>query len=342
MIYTQYSYMLNRFGCRDFSMQKTEEVTIETSRFNVSQRMETRIVGAELTLRKLVLSALTMLGVGYIMVNIPVMILLGYSWSTIPISSQANIAALSGRLLFMMALGVSSVLGVVIVLCGVKFYEENSTKGTAFLGVVLASFYLLCLGISSTLLLPSGNLSSFLLLMAPVLVMFSAATYMVPRSRFKLAGSVSGIVGGVLLAYTLYSVPIFQLVFDWGIPFTGPFMSLQTLEGIVVILAPVAAFIYSIAGANNEEKPLAHASVFVTALVYGIGIFVGSLFLSMSFWDLVWKSPWVGPLSGLPSWIVSTVVFWSASLFLINISGIILIITACLGFLFVAKEFSKL
>jgi len=324
-------------------MQKAEEITVEReTKLTVPQRVETRIVGIELTLRKLVLSALIMLGVGYIIVNAPVMILLGYFSSTIPISSQANIAAISGRMLFIMASAISSSLGVVIVLGGVKFYEGNPTKGTALLGVLLASFYLLCLGIGSTLLLPSGNLEGFLLLVAPVLAMFGAAAYMVPRSRFKLVGSISGIVGGALLAYALFNIRIFELVFDWGIPFTGPFMSMLALEGIGVILGPVAALIHSIVGANREGRPLSHASILLVALVYGIGLFVGSLVLSMSLWDLIWKSPWAGPLNGLPSWVTTTAVFWSASLFLINIGGIILIISACLGFVFVAREFSQL
>jgi len=149
-------------------------------------------------------------------------------------------------------------------------------------------------------------------------------------------------VGGALLAYALLNFRIFELVFDWGIPFTGPFMSFQALEGIVVILGPVAAFVHSIVGAKREERPLAHASILLVALVYGIGVFVGSLVLSMSLWDLVWKSPWLGPLNGMPTWAINTVVFWSASLFLINLGGIILIIMACLGFVFVAKEFSQL
>jgi len=319
-------------------MQKTDE----TMRLSVPQRAETQIVRIELTLRKLVLSALTMLGVGYIMVNISVMILLGYFWSIIPISSQANIAAISGRILFIMASAISSSLGVVLVLGGVKFYEGNSTEGTAFLGVLSASFYLLCLGIGSTLLLPSENLAGFLLLVAPVLAMFGVATYMVPRSRFKLAGSIAGILGGALLAYALFNVQIFELVFDWGIPFNGPFMSLLSLEGIAVILGPVAAFIHSIVGAKREARPLAHASILLVALVYGIGLFIGSLILSMSLLDLVWKSPWVGPLNGLPAWVISTIVFWSASLTLFDFGGVLLIITACLGFVFVAKEFSQL
>jgi len=323
-------------------MQKTEEMRVETTRLAVPQRVETRIVGTELTLRKLVLASLIMLGVGYIMVNIPIMILLGYYWSTIPISSQANVAAISARVLFIMASAISLSLGIVTILGGVKFFEGKPINGTAFIGVFLASFYLLCLGIGSMLLLPSENFTGFSLLVAPVFAMFGAATYMVPNSRFKLAGSISGMVGGALLAYALFNVQMFELVFGWGIPFTGPFMSLLALEGIAVILGPVAAFIHSVTGANRERRPLAHASILLVALVYGIGGFVGSLVLSISLWDIVWKSPWVGPLNGLPAWVISIIVFWSASLFLINIGGILLIITACLGFVFVAKEFSQL
>jgi len=323
-------------------MQKAEETTVEPSRLNVSQRIETRIVGMELTLRKLVLSALTMLGVGYVMVNIPMIVLLGYFWSSIPISSQANVVAISGRILFMMGSAVSLILGIVMVFGGVKFFEGKATNGTAFLGVLLAAFSLLCLGTASTLLLPSGNLASFLWMVAPVLAMFGAATYMVPKSRFKLAGSVVGIVGGGLLAYAMFKVPIYELVFNWGIPFTGPFMSFLALEAIVVVLGPVAAFINAIAGAKREDRPLAHASLLIVALVYGVGVFVGTLVLSTSLWDIVWKSPWTGPLNSLPTWITSTAVFWSASLLLVNLGGIILIVTACLGFVFVTREFSHL
>lgn len=322
-------------------MQKPQETTLEISDSTLPQRVETRTVGIEVTLRKLVLSAFTMLGVGYVVVNVPLIILLGYLWSIIPISSQANVAAIAGRLLFIAASVVSAVLGVVIVYGGVKFFEGNSTKGIGFLGVLLASFYLLCLGIGTTLLLPSSNMESILFLVAPVLAMFGAATYMVPRQRFKLVGAIAGIVGGALLAYVVFTLPVWELVFDWGIPFGGPFMAMKALEAITVILVPVAALVNSLVGEYTEGKPLAHASVLFVALVYGVGVLVSSLILSMNLWDQVWQSPWTGPLSGLPSWVISTVVFWSASLFLIDIGGIILVITACLGFVFVAREFTQ-
>jgi hypothetical protein len=125
------------------------------------------------------------------------------------------------------------------------------------------------------------------------------------------------------------------------VSFSGPFFAVKALEAITVTLIPVAAFINAVVGENIEGKPLAHAAALTIALVYGVGVLVGSLVLSMSLWDLVWKSPWVGPLNIVPNWVVSTVVFWSASLFLIDIGGIMLVVTACLGFVFVAREFTQ-
>jgi hypothetical protein len=135
---------------------------------------------------------------------------------------------------------------------------------------------------------------------------------------------------------------VFELVFDWGIPMTGPFMSLLVVESIVVVLAPVAAFVHFLLGAEKEGRPLKNMFILLVALVYGVGVFIGSLVLSMSLWDLVWKSPWTGPFNGLPSWVLNTIVFWSASQFLFNIGGIILIIASCVGFVFVSREFTQL
>jgi hypothetical protein len=318
-------------------------MTIETVDLAIPQQeqVQVQITGVEATLRKLVLSACTMLGVGYVMVNVPIIALLAYFWTAIPISSQANIAAIAGRMLFLFASVVLAVLGVVAVFGGVKFFEGDSTKRIGFLGVLLASIYLLCLGIGSTLILPEGRIEGLLLLVAPVLAIFGAATYMVPQRRFRLAGSVAGIVGGVLLAYVLINLHVWELVFDWGVSFSGPFLAVKALEAITVTLIPVAAFINAVVGENIEAKPLAHAAVLTVALVYGVGVLVGSLVLSMSLWDLVWKSPWLGPLNNVPGWVISTVVFWSASLFLVDIGGIMLVVTACLGFVFVAREFTQ-
>ena len=165
---------------------------------------------------------------------------------------------------------------------------------------------------------------------------------MVPLRRFQFVGSILGIISGGMLAYALFDIRIFELVFNWGIPMTGPFMSLLAIESVALVLGPVAAFVYFILGADREEKPLKHLFILLLALVYGVGVFIGSLVLSMSLWDLIWKSPWIGPFNGLPGWVMNTIVFWSASLFLPAIGGIILIIASCLGFVLVTRELPQL
>lgn len=325
-------------------MGKIEQVTVQEQepRPKPVQTEKIQASRIELFLRKISLAALTMLGIGYILVNAPIALLIGYSASTIPIASQANISAIVGRILFLIASVISALIGGIIIFCAVQFYERGQTKGVISLGVLLGSFYLLCLGVGSTLLLSAANLSALALTAAPILVVASVATYMAPYTRVRLVGSVLGVVGGVVLAYAIFNLRISDLVFSWNIPFTGPFMSLTVLESMVVILGPVAACVNSFYGQQPEEKPLAHLFILLVALVYGVGAFIGSLVLSMSFWDLIWKSPWIGPLQGMPEWILSTVVLWSASLVLMDIGGILLIICACLGFIYVAREFSQL
>jgi hypothetical protein len=107
-------------------------------------------------------------------------------------------------------------------------------------------------------------------------------------------------------------------------------------------LGPASAFVYSIV-ANRKEEPVAHAFLSMIALVYGIGMFIGSQVLAFSFLNLLWKAPYEGQvLYGSPQWIFGTVAFWSASLILLMIGGIILIVSSCMGFIFAAQEFAQL
>ena len=325
-------------------MRKTEQVAVQEQapKLTPIQTEEIRVNKVELFMRKIVLAALTMFGIGYILVNVPVAILIGNAVMTIPIASQANISAIAGRVLFLMASVIAAFLGVLFIFGAVKFYERSQTKAMVFLGVLLGSFYLLCLGAGSTLLLSQTNLTALMLIVAPVLVVVSAAAYTSPYTRFRIVGSVLGIVGGVTLAYAIFNFRIFDLVFEWDIPFTGPFMSLTVLESAAVILGPMAACVNSLFDQHAEERPLNHVFTLLVGLVYGVGAFIGSIVLSMSFWNLIWKSPWIGPFQGIPEWIMSTVVFWSASLILVDIGGILLIAGACLGFICVSREFSQL
>ena len=149
-------------------------------------------------------------------------------------------------------------------------------------------------------------------------------------------------MGGVILAYSISNLRALDLVLAWGVPFTGPFLSLVSLESVVVILAPIAAMAHAVFSYNGEERPIPHAFTLLVALVYGLGTFIGSIVLSMSFWNLIWQSPWTGPLHSLSDWTANMIVFWSASLVLMDIGGILLIAVACLGFLCISRALSKL
>jgi len=298
--------------------------------------------GVEGALRKLVLAAATLLGVGYIVVDIPIVVLLGYQFSQIPIDSAQHIGELAGITLFLLASVLLIILGCFFIIGGLQFFRGGAHQGVVFLGSLLAAFYLLCLGLGSMLIVSQLNLSVMLFIISPVLVMGAAAIYMGRPVPFKLIGSILGIIGGILLAVAIFNHQIFDPIFEWGVPFPGPFMSMVAMEAIVVILGPVTAFVYSILAGRREET-VVHAFLSIVALIYGIGMFIGSQVLAFSILDLLWKAPYEGQiLFGLPQWFVGTVAFWSASLFLLMIGGIMLIVSSCMGFIFSAQEFAQL
>lgn len=298
--------------------------------------------GVEAVLRKLVLAAATLLGVGYVVVDVPIVVLLGYRFSQIPMDSSQHIGELAGITLFLVASVLLIILGCFFIIGGLQFYRGGAHQGVVFLGSLLASFYLLCLGLGSFLMVSQLNLSVMLLVIGPVLVMVATAIYMGRSVSFKLIGSVLGIVGGTLLAVAIFNQHVLEPVFEWGVPFPGPFMSLAAMEAIVVILGPVTAFIYSIL-TERKEEPVAHVFLSIVGVVYGIGMFIGSQVLAFSFLDLLWKAPYEGQVFyGLPQWFFGTVAFWSASLFLLMIGGIMLIASSCMGFIFTAQEFAQL
>ena len=298
--------------------------------------------GVEGALRKLVLAAATLLGVGYVAVDIPIVVLLGYQFTQIPIDSAAHVGELAGITLFLMAAILLMIVGCFFIIGGLQFYRGGAHQGVVFLGSLLASFYLLCLGLGSLLMVSQLDLSVILLTVSPVLVMGAAAMYMGNSIPFKLIGSVLGITGGTCLAFAILSHHILEPVFEWGVPFPGPFMSLAAMEAIVVVLGPVTASLYTIL-AERREEPVAHAFLSIVALVYGTGMFIGSYVLAFSFLDLLRKAPYEGEiLFDLPRWFFGTVAFWNASLFLLIIGGLVLIASSCVGFIFAAQEFAQL
>ncbi len=307
---------------------------------NRSKSTKKGSVGEEPLLKKMVLVAFTILGIGFILVNVPITILLGYSIAQFEISSQQIVAEISGKILFILASIALMVVGLLFVVGAVQYYERTITKGVVFLGTLVASFYLLCLGVGSILLIQETNIDALLMLSGSVLIVLSVALYIMPSSPIKIGGAIIGVLGGVVIARVIYNVSILELVFKWDIPFTGPFMSMAILEGIVIVLGPIAALAHLFSSNHSEGKPLTHVFLSLIGLIYGIGLFVGSLFLSLSFWNWIWKSPWIGPFHEMPNWVLSTVVFWSASLILIAIGGILLVISSFVGFISVAQEFS--
>jgi len=291
----------------------------------------------ELNLRKLFLATTTLLGSGFVLVNIAIAVLLGYFISQFTISSLTQVVMMCGTILFLLASITMIILGVFIIIGGLYSYMWGPPEGIISLGVLLGSFYLLCLGIGSALL--QMSLGVVFLILSAVFFMLGTAAYTSTSPDFKLTGSIMGITGGILLATAVLNHQIFEPVFaDWNIPFTGPFMSINILEGIVMILGPVAILANLILSRRKEST----SRVFfpIVTLVYGIGMFVGSLILAFNLWDLLWKSPWLPPLYGVPNWVFGATIFWSVSLIILAIGGIFLIVSSCLEFAFIVKEAS--
>lgn len=294
------------------------------------------------TIRRFVPLTTTVLGLGYILPNIAIILILSYILSQTSISSLQMVTQISGIILFLMASIVMMVIGAALIVGGMRYNKgKPSPRGIIFLGVLFASFYLLCLGVGSALLLSEINLNVGLLIVGPIFIMVSAAVYMVPSLASRLIGHTLGIIGGFLLAIVTFNFQTLGVATGWDVPFPGLFMSLTVMEGIAMILGAIAVAIYS-SFAGRKEKPVAYVLLSIVGLIYGIGVFIGPLILSFSFLDIVWKAPWLGPLYGLPSWVVDTTIFWSASLVLLEIGGILLILSSCLGFVFASQEFARI
>jgi len=292
----------------------------------------------ELNLRKLFLATTTLLGSGFVLVNMAIAVLLGYFISQFTISSLTQVAMMCGTILFLLASITMIILGVFIIIGGLYSYRWGPPEGIISLGVLLGSFYLLCLGIGSALL--QMNLGVVLLILSAVFFMLGTAAYTSTSPDFKLTGSIMGITGGILLAASVLNRQIFEPVFvGWDVPFTGPFMSINILEGIVVILGPVAILANLILSRRKEEST-SHIFFPIVTLIYGIGMFVGSLILAFNLWDLLWKSPWLPPLYGVPDWVFGATIFWSVSLIILATGGIFLIVSSGLEFAFIVKKAS--
>jgi hypothetical protein len=285
------------------------------------------------------------IGLGYVLSSIATIIMLNYSSSQYPIESVENIYWFSGIIVFIIASILLITVGVFVVFGGLKYLAGVVSQKIVFVGIMLSSFYLLCLGIGSALVLQEVNLLTLLLVATAILVVASATVYMIPSFRLKFVACFLGIVSGISLTTATLNTatlnnPVLDLALKLDVPFPGPFMSIAILEGLTIILASITALIYSLLG--NGEKPMIPVFLSMVSLIYGIGAFVGSLVLSLNFLNLVWKAPWELALYGKPDWVLSTVIFWAASLGMLTIGGILLILAACIGFVLATKQFSQL
>jgi hypothetical protein len=297
------------------------------------------IRGSEaLNLRKIFLTTATVLGCGFVLVNIAVILLLGYFISQLSMSSLTEIAMMCGIILFILASITMMILGIFIIIGGLYSYRWGPPEGIISLGVLTGSFYLLCLGIGSALL--QMNLGVVFLILSSIFFMLGTAAYTSHSLDFKLIGSILGIVGGIFLAIVVFTQQIFRPVFvGWDVPFPGPFMSLNILEGIVMIIGPVAVLANLILTAR-KEKPTSYVFFPVVTMMYGIGMFIGPLLLAFNLWDQLWKAPWLPPLHGVPSWVFGATIFWSVSLIILAIGGIFLVISSALEFASIVRESS--
>ena len=291
-----------------------------------------------LNLRKLFLATTTVLGSGLVLVNIAIAILLTYFISRFTISSLTQVAMIGGTLLFLLASVTMIILGFFVVIGGLYSYRWGPPEGIISLGVLSGSFYLFCLGVGSALL--QMNLGVVLLILSAVLFMLGTAAYTSASLDFKLIGSIIGVVGGIFLAIAVLNFQIFKPVFvDWNVSFPGPFMSMNIVEGIVMIVAPVAVLVNLIL-TTRREKSTSHIFFPIVTLIYGIGMFIGSVILAFNLWDQLWKSPWLPPLYGVPNWVFGATIFWSVSLIILAIGGIFLVVSSCLMFASIVSKVS--
>lgn len=288
----------------------------------------------ESALRKLIFGTTTVLGVGYVLVNAAIIGILSYFLSQFTISSTEIAIEMGGVTLFLLASIAMVMLGTLTIVGGFHYYKGYNPKGAIFLGIMLASFYLLCLGTGSALLLPQISLHAMLLIVSPILVMVATPFLMLSSFSSRLIGSILGIVGGILLASVILNLQILTPVFvEWDVPFLGPFMSMTIVEATTLILGSVAAIIYSVL-AEYREGPVKYVLFPIATLVYGIGVFIGPLILASSLWDLIWKTPRLPPLHDVPAWVVNATILWSAGLIALAVAGVLLTLSSYMGFYF--------
>lgn len=240
-----------------------------------------------------------------------------------------------GILSIMLASVIFIALGVLVVVGAIKYSLGDFSRGVVVVGVFLGSLYLLCLGVGSVLLISDTNWGAILLTTSPMFFLTAIACHVSSSPRAKLVGSLVGLLGGIIFAFAVspvFRVEIFKLVFtEWDVSVPGPFMSMAVVEGPALAIGSLAALFYSTLD-KNGENPVKYVLYPIATLTYGFGTVIGPLVLSLSFLNLLWKAPWLGPLHNAPDLITNTITFWSASLVILIIGGLMLILASLAGF----------
>lgn len=147
--------------------------------------------------QKLFSVTLNVLGIGFVLVNLSVLILLGYYLSQHSISSLEAVTQIGGMTLFIIASAMLMGVGCLLIVGGIQHYRGNTTQRVILIGVLFTSLYLLCLGIGSALLLSQSDIGAVLLSISPILMMVGATAYVAPSSLYKIVGSIVGIAGAI-------------------------------------------------------------------------------------------------------------------------------------------------
>jgi len=80
----------------------------------------------------MIFGTLTILGVGYVLVNVAVAIMLSYFLSQSTISSVEIVIEMCGLTFFLIASIAMMMVGVVLIFGGFRYYNRDSQRGVMF------------------------------------------------------------------------------------------------------------------------------------------------------------------------------------------------------------------
>jgi len=97
--------------------------------------------------------AAVFIGLGYVLPSIATVVMLTHFSSQYPIESMENIYWFPGIIIFIIASILLITVGIFIVFGGLQYFVGIVSQKIMFVGIMLSSFYLLCLGTGYALIL---------------------------------------------------------------------------------------------------------------------------------------------------------------------------------------------